>query len=93
MSYKISKTGEITIEGFDNGIAVSPHKGIANIQAGNIATESGEVMCNFNRISEVYPNTLATGTFNFVDGSHLAASIPLSKAPPPLSDAVPIIPR
>lgn len=46
------KTGAITIAGFDQGISPSPHKGIANMQNVNIATESGEVMCSFSRISE-----------------------------------------
>lgn len=52
MSYTQNKQGEIIISGFEQGIAVSPHKGIANIQNANISTESGEVMCSFGRVQQ-----------------------------------------
>lgn len=40
------------IDGFDKGIAPSPHKGLANIQNGNISTELGEVTASFNRFKQ-----------------------------------------
>lgn len=53
MSYKnekdINGIPNLVIDGFENGIASSPHKGIANIQGGNISTEMGEVMSSFGR--------------------------------------------
>lgn len=53
MSYTIDrKSGEITISGFEKGIAPSPHEGLANIQNANIATETGEVLNSFARIQQ-----------------------------------------
>lgn len=76
MSYRIEKdTGDLVIDGFEQGIFPSPHKGIANIQNGNIATESGEVMASFARIQQTMTNTSATGTLGFVDTSHVSLSI------------------
>jgi len=66
MSYRIEQepkgTQAIVIEGFENGIASSPHKGIANMQGVNIATESGEAMCSFNRIAQNQVGTSGTLT-------------------------------
>lgn len=56
MSYRYEKN-EIVIDGFDKGIATSPHKGIANLQGVNIATETGEVMCSFNRVKQSQTGT------------------------------------
>lgn len=51
MAYQIDpNTGEIVFNGFDQGIAASPYKGIANMQNVNISTEQSEVMCSFNRL-------------------------------------------
>lgn len=66
MSYRIQKNSEtgkneILIEGFENGIAHSPHKGIANLKNVNIATETGEVMCSFNRTQQAQ-TAQSTGT-------------------------------
>lgn len=53
MSYRYEKeTGDLIISGFDQGIAVSPHKGISNLQSVNIATESNEVMNSFGRVQQ-----------------------------------------
>lgn len=32
MAYTINEQGEIIISGWENGIAISPHKGIANLK-------------------------------------------------------------
>lgn len=64
MAYKIEKeTGDIVISGWEQGIAPSPHKGLGNIQSANISTESGEIMCSFERILQSQQVTTATGTF------------------------------
>ncbi len=72
-------TGDIVIDGFENGIASSPHKGIGNIQAGNINTETGEVMVSYKRVLQSQSGTaVANHTINALDGSHLdAGSFPL----------------
>ena len=50
MAFSYDKdTGDIVINGFEKGIAPSPHQGIASIRNANIATELGEAMCNFQR--------------------------------------------
>lgn len=70
MSYRYEKNRgngeiELIIDGFDKGISPSPHKGIANMQGVNIATESGEAMCSFGRVIESQVGT--TGTLTQVD--------------------------
>lgn len=53
MSVRYEKdTEDFVIEGFENGIAPSPHKGIGFMQGVNIATETGEVMCSYSRIQQ-----------------------------------------
>lgn len=62
MAYSLEKsTGDIIISGWEQGIASSPHKGLANIQNANIVTENGEVMCNFTRVNQTPFYTIATG--------------------------------
>lgn len=65
MAYRFEKTEtgtEIVFEGWENGIAQSPHKGIANMQGVNINTETGEAMCNFNRAQQFQTGTSGTLT-------------------------------
>lgn len=53
MAYHFDKnTGDLVVDGFEQGIASSPHKGIANMQAANISTETGEVMCSYSRTKQ-----------------------------------------
>lgn len=52
MAYIIDENGDIVFSGFETGIAVSPHKGIANIQNANISTETGEVMASYGRTQQ-----------------------------------------
>lgn len=68
MAFQVEKgSGDILINGWEKGIATSPHKGIASIKNANINTEMGEVMCNFIRSqqntsaisSTTTPSTLA----------------------------------
>ncbi len=54
MAYHVEKNkggqNEIVIDGFDNGIQVSPHKGIADIKNLNINSLSGEASVNYERV-------------------------------------------
>ena len=58
MSWSEDKTGEITIGGWDAGIAPSPHKGngmngsagVADLKGVNISSVSGEVSVAYNRV-------------------------------------------
>lgn len=54
------ETGDIVWDGFENGIGTSPHKGIAIIQNGNIATEPGEVMASYGRVQQSQSGTVAS---------------------------------
>lgn len=65
------ESGDIVIDGFEKGIGASPHMGIGNIQNGNIATETGEVMCSYGRVLQSQANNTQTGTVNAVDSSHI----------------------
>lgn len=62
--YEKEKNGDIALvfDGFEKGIAPSPHKGIANLQAVNINTELEEVMCSYSRVEQTQHQTIATGT-------------------------------
>ena len=51
MAYRIENK-DIVIDGWEKGIAVSPYSGIANLQNVNISTETGEVMCSYNRVRQ-----------------------------------------
>lgn len=75
MSYRLEKNGDLVFDGFEKGIANSPHKGIANIQNANISTESGEVMNSFARVQQTMTDTSANGSLAFVDTNHVSLSI------------------
>jgi hypothetical protein len=73
MSYRTEKsTDDLIIEGFENGISPSPHKGLANLQNVNISTETGEAMCSFNRIKQTQTGT--TGTLTQVNTNTVSIS-------------------
>lgn len=73
MSYRQEKeTGDIVMSGFEDGIASSPHRGIANMQGVNIATETGEAMCSFNRVKQSQVGT--TGTLTQVNTNTVSVS-------------------
>ena len=76
MSYRYEKsTGDIVIEGFENGISPSPHKGLANLQNVNISTETGEAMCSFNRIQQL--GAVANGVLTRVNTNTVSFSTPV----------------
>lgn len=82
MAYRIEKNSsgneELVFDGWENGIASSPHKGIANIQNANISTEMGEVMCSFNRAAQTLASNGLTSsgtlTASSGDGTTVFAS-------------------
>lgn len=82
MSYRIEKNDEVKdliFEGWEQGIAPSPHKGVANIQSANIATEEGEVMCSYARALQSQAGTAAaTFSITVVDTNHLSTSANLT---------------
>lgn len=70
MAYRFDKeTKDLIIDGWETGIAPSPHKGIAMIKNGNISTETGEVTAAFSRLSQI----TSTGTAS-VSGTLTASS-------------------
>ncbi len=76
MSYRVEQTAsgnDIVFEGFDKGIAPSPHKGVANIQNANISTETGEIMAAFARVQQSQAaDTSTSHTVNDFDTNHLS---------------------
>ena len=50
--YKVDKEGEITISGWEKGVASSPHKGIGDLKNVNISTEEGEASVNYSRVRQ-----------------------------------------
>lgn len=53
MSFHLDqKTGNIVFGGWENGIAVSPHKGIGDSKCLNITTVTGEVSVNYARVQQ-----------------------------------------
>lgn len=69
MAWRFEKeTGDLVIDGWENGIAVSPHKGIANMQNVNISTETKEVMLSFSRAQQSQAN-ITNGTLSTTGNS------------------------
>lgn len=76
MAYELDKsTGDIVVNGFEQGIQPSPHKGIANVQNANISTEVGEIIPSYVRVQDTMTNTTSTGTLSFLDSSHVNLAI------------------
>lgn len=83
MAYRYEKESNgkeaLVFDGWDKGIAPSPHKGIANMQGVNIATETGEVMCSFTRSLQSQPgDNSSTHTINALDSTHLSTNFTLT---------------
>jgi len=71
MAVRLEKeTGDLVVEGFNKGIASSPHVGIGNMQCVNISTELGEVMCSYSR-TQVNQVPISNGTFSGSTSSHV----------------------
>lgn len=79
MSYREEKTEngtDIVFDGWETGIASSPHKGIANIQNGNISTESGEIVASFVRAQQTLQSTATgIGNLSYLSTDHVNLSI------------------
>lgn len=74
MSYHYEKeTGDLVFDGFEKGIASSPHQGIGNLQGVNLQTEMGEVMCSYARTQQSQAN-VSTGVLAFQDSTHLVVN-------------------
>lgn len=58
----LTQKAEIVIDGWENGIAVSPHRGLGNIQNANIATEEGEILCNYARFQQNFTSSSGAHT-------------------------------
>jgi hypothetical protein len=65
-------TGDIVIDGFELGIARSPHNGIANLKNVNISTENKEVLLSYPRVQE--SQAAISGTFTYVNTSTVSSS-------------------
>lgn len=80
MSYRIEKdTNDIIIDGWEQGIQPSPHKGIANMQGANISTELNEVVVSFSRFQQSQ-SSIINGTLTAtvpLGATKLAVSSPL----------------
>ncbi len=79
MAYHYEKeTGDLVVDGFERGIAQSPHLGIANIQNANISTDTGEVMASYSRTQQSQNGDTSTShTITPNDSTHLAANFGL----------------
>lgn len=76
MSVSVDPDGsDIVFSGFEQGIGVSPHKGIGNLQNINLNTLTGEALISFGRVQDTLTNTTATGSLAFADSSHVSLSI------------------
>lgn len=71
MSIRLDKeTGDLVLGGWENGVAPSPEKGVANLQCVNVNTDIGEVMSNMARVTAIQP-TIVSGTVSADNASHL----------------------
>lgn len=72
-------TGDMVWSGAETGIAPSPHKGTANMQAVNISTETGEVAVSYARAQQSQPGTTSlTHTIQVLDSSHVTTDFTLT---------------
>ena len=82
MAYKVEDTSignDIVISGFERGISQSPHRGTANLQNVNLATETNEVMVAFGRFQQSQIGTSSSGgTLTPNDTNHLNTSFTLT---------------
>lgn len=67
-------SGDLVFNGFEKGIAPSPHEGIANIINANTSTEMGEAMCSFQRTQQTQTATISGATFTATGGNNLGIS-------------------
>lgn len=70
------ESGDIIFGNFTEGVGVSPHKGLGNMQNVNLNTAHGEAVVSFGRTQDSMTSTNATGTLAYADSSHVSLSIP-----------------
>lgn len=74
MAWRIEKNEqgkeEIVIDGWENGVAPSPYKGIGNLKNVDITSIPGEAFCNFDRQAIQGP-TFSSQTINAYTASYL----------------------
>lgn len=69
-------TGDIVFGGFEQGVGISPHKGLGNMQNVNLNTVQGEALISFGRLQDTMTSSATgTGTLSFLDSSHVNFSI------------------
>lgn len=67
MAYRAEKNGQtvdIVIDGFEDGIADSPYKGLADIRNANVTSSPGEAMVNFATAGLTLPPNQSNISFN-----------------------------
>jgi len=65
MSWRLEKTSQgqdLVLDGWENGIAPSPHKGVGNLQNINISSIPGEAFVNYDRVAQIEQEPIAGGT-------------------------------
>lgn len=70
------ENGDIIFSGFTEGIGVSPHKGLGNMQNVNLNTAQGEALISFERVQDTMTDTIATGNLSYLSTDHVNLSIP-----------------
>ena len=72
MAYKQDKSGEIIINGFEQGIADSPELGLGDIRSANITSVPGEVSVSFGMTPDLIPPTGQTSVaYSAVTGTNI----------------------
>lgn len=75
MAHHIEKeTGDLIFDGWEKGIAPSPHVGIANMKGVDINTEEGEVMVAYGRGLQSQSQVFSSGTFTQVNTNTISFS-------------------
>lgn len=70
------ENGDIVFSGFTEGIGVSPHKGLGNLQNVNLNTANGEALISLQRVQDSMTETTATGSLSYLSTDHVNLSIP-----------------
>ncbi len=73
MAYTYDDNSDLLINGWETGIASSPHTGTAIMQSVNISTENKEVMCSYARVQQSQVISVATG--NITPNSSTALNV------------------
>lgn len=69
------ENGDIVFSGFSEGVGVSPHKGLGNMQNVNLNTSNGEALVSFQRVQDSMTDTSSTGNLSYLSTDHVNLSI------------------